>query len=144
MCLYSKQDAPKISKRAIKCYKVLVPVLKQGKFVGASTPATKTFVPLDLLKGNGEYEAKGESFVLFNYVCDAYVISRGYIHCYTKLKYADDATNFELLTNDNFKDLMIVECLIPAGTKYYRSQCGREICAEKIKFTNKPIESLCV
>lgn len=116
MCLISDWRFPKKAKENIVCYKSL----KYNRFIGEYTsPYRHTIITIPSIM-----KAKGNSWSLSK-GADAYEKRGGYIHAYTTLDKA--------LRNTLFNNYVIVECIIPKGTKYHLNTPYEEICAKEIK-----------
>lgn len=126
MCLYTLQDKPFVAEEDIVCYKRLV-LNESDRFV---TPVIGRKIPDAVISGRRLYKAMG----LFRrvYVSPAFpflnVVDRGWIHTYT--------TTLNLFHRD---DGVLFECVIPKGTKYWKSKDGNEYASSSIRFV-KPCE----
>ena len=137
MCLISSYKEPKVAKKPITCYKVLI---KDNSFCAKilgdysyMTPYRRYPVEDGIIDGKINMIARGDNYV--NEIYDntgekaMYAISGGYIHCYSDLnKASDDPWG----STDGF----VFECEIPAGVEYYTG-LNKKICAKEIKFIKK-------
>ena len=121
MCLYSKQILPRRATKDIICYKVLC-------CTGSCFRTPYYDMRMDI---NKEYEAKGpkiaKAFIKNNYQKYFAIVEKGYIHCFTQENAARDMWFYDV------RKRVIMKCIIPKGTLYYKSKNGLEICARKIK-----------
>lgn len=126
MCLYTIQDKPFVAEEDIVCYKRLV-LNKSDIFV---TPVIGRKIPDAVISGRRLYRARG----MFRRVNESpafpylNVVDRGWIHTYTA-----SPTFF-----DEEKGVWF-ECVIPKGTKYWKSKDGEEYASRYIRFV-KPCE----
>lgn len=118
MCLTSKWRFPRIANRNIVCYKVL----RQSSFGRWITPFRFTFVTLD------DFLVADECKTLS--ILNPYDKGAGYIHAYFDEKYIRFCHPHE----------QAFVAIIPKGTKYHISKCGKEICAEKMFITNEQLD----
>lgn len=127
MCLYTLQDKPFVAEKDIVCYKELV-LDESNKFV---TPVMKRNIPDAVITGRRLYRARGlfrrarksQHFPNIN------IVDRGWVHTYSK------TPNFFQSRRYN----VWFECVIPKGTKYWKSQDGVEYASRSIRFV-KPLD----
>lgn len=122
MCLYSKTNIPSIAQEDITCYKV---------FEVNPFNDTLLMTPYRLIVVNLEnfplmFVASPNKEVIpicasWTHNLIRYQIGPGFIHAYTHP--IDNASH-------RFR---VVLCKIPKGTKYYVSECGKEICASQME-----------
>lgn len=127
MCLFTKQDKPKVSKNPITMYKFLV---RDWYDTPYATPCTLDVVPNDILKGERLFEASRDENIVAAQCFNS--VGKGYIHGYSTKKHA---LHMRRIYTNHFSRWGLFKCEIPAGTPYFRSIDGDyEICAKKIKF----------
>lgn len=127
MCLYTFQDKPFVAEDDIVCYK-RVEINKYGSFV---SPVFKRWIPDAVMFGKRLYRARGifrraHIDPVFPWVT---IVDRGWIHTY-----ANEPYFFE-----NETGIVWSECVIPKGTKYWKSKDGDEYASSNIRFV-KPCE----
>lgn len=128
MCLYTKQICPLRARKDIICYKWVEEA--DAKYL---TPFYH--MPIDVGETYTVEETKKKSTNVsviaaeFHNVRRAYRVEDGYIHCFTKVLYAEFAINF----NTPASGQHIIECIIPKGTLYYINIAKREIAAKEIR-----------
>ena len=121
MCLISKWRFPRKAKKDIVCFKVLK---KSHFFLNEwCTPFTWDHVSLN----DWIIAKKCKTFSIL----DPYNKGAGYVHAYADKKFA--------LKKNAYEEKIFV-ALIPKGTKYHISKCGKEICAEKMFITNECLD----
>lgn len=131
MCLLTKQICPIKARKPIVVYKLLwMDDAKNNSFL---TPWTYTRTGL-----NKHLVAEGKEKDILQFFKTLRTISRGYIHCYTKIKFAECGKYF-MPYNAVYKKV-IVKCIIEPGTRYYKSWDGEEIAADTV-FIKEIIES---
>lgn len=130
MCLViTKFNKLKVAQEDIKCYKILYksiihPDLLAAQFQNFNYELGKTYSTN--MSVSYDCSAYGLSFFrytfykLFNNFLDVKGVNQGF-HSYVKLKNAINERNANL----NYKSLIIVECIIPKGAKYYK---GKYLC----------------
>lgn len=126
MCLCTLQKKPFVAEKDIVCYKALV-LNESNKFV---TPVIKRNIPDAVISGRRLYRArwlfrrarKSQDFPYLN------VVDRGWVHTYST------KPNFFQVSYDVW-----FECVIPKGTKYWKSEDGEEYASRSIRFI-KPCE----
>jgi hypothetical protein len=126
MCLYTRQDEPFVAEEDIVCYKRLV-LNKSDMFV---TPVIGRKIPDAVISGRRLYRARGIFRCAYRDPVFPWVniVDRGWVHTYTSTPiffYGDDGVWFE--------------CVIPKGTKYWKSKNGNEYASSSIRFV-KPCE----
>lgn len=128
MCLFTKQNKPKVSEKPITMYKFLV---KDRNIINSYiTPCTLDIVSNDILKGKRLFEASVDENIVAGLQFNS--VGKGYIHGYSTKKYALQKRH---TFSKYFPHWGLFKCEIPAGTPYFRSIVGDyEICAKKIKF----------
>ena len=124
MCLISI-TGKKIAERNIACYKVLY--YWNGKYY---TPVMHKKVKDAVISGRRLYRARGIFRRVYKSLVFPYfnVVDRGWIHTYT--------TILNFFHGDNG---VWFECVIPKGTKYWKSKFGNEYASRHIRFV-KPCE----
>lgn len=126
MCLVTFQNKPFVAEKDIVCYKRVV-INKYSNFV---SPVIKRKIPDAVMSGKRLYRARG----LFRhaYIHPAFpwvsIVDKGWIHTY-----ANEPYFFEN------KNMVWFECVIPNGTKYWKSEDGHEYASSYIRFV-KPCE----
>lgn len=139
MCLTTKTSVCSVSKKEIKCYKVLL-LWSNGEYM---TPYQKTFLPMAVIEGNIPFFADGEKSIRKNgcewNLSDSYLIGSGFIHTY---KYLKSARDFKKHIKSIYPNLVgaIFKCEIPIGTTYYEGQDDffePSFASEKIMFKNQ-------
>lgn len=132
MCLLTKQILPCRARKDIVVYKVLEDMSFFDSHLQIvrcfKTPYQRTKVRLnDYLIAEGE--TKTPNFHHSRYFNELIGYRRkiegGYIHCYTNFTRAKTVRFY-------LDDGVVVECIIPKGTLYFKSYDGSEICAEKV------------
>lgn len=122
MCLVSKWRFPRKAKKDIVCFKVL----KKSRFFLKNewcTPFRLTHVTLN----DWIIAKKCRTFSILN----PYDKGPGYVHAYADKKFVWKKNSYEE---------KVFVALIPKGTKYHISKCGKEICAEKMFITNECLD----
>ena len=127
MCLVSRNEAPSIAEADIICYKHLCYITN---FFQYKSPYQRTVYEVpSTVTDNAEEIVIKRRFADGTFVHE---ISSGYIHCYKDLLDAkDNAAWFMKHAKMPRCEDVIVECIIPKGTKYWESIW--EICAKTIK-----------
>ena len=127
MCLYSRQIMPAKAKKDIVCYKMMRPTKYKldASFETFETP----YQGMDMTLGHLHHAypwctKKVPMLGLNRQACITY----GYIHAYTAKRPIPAICKG--LKGDR---LVLVECIIPKDTLYYKSIDGNEICAKSIK-----------
>lgn len=137
MCLYTKQICPLRAKKDIVCYKwveeATAPIFNEIK-TDAKYLTPFYHMPIDVGKTYTVEETKKKStdmsIIAANYynARGVYKVEDGYIHCFTKVLYAETAITF----NTSAFGQHIIECIIPKGTLYYIEVSKKEIAAKEI------------
>lgn len=128
MCLYiGEHPKQKTAKENIKCYKVLAayPTYEKGKII--EEVETKYFTPYQ----NTQYYL-GETIREEGRVKRGYedefrslpTISGGCLHTFAKLDQAISFANHRYPMYTIHQEWVVVECIIPKGTKYYEGMTG--------------------
>lgn len=128
MCLFTLQDKPFVAEEDIVCFKNLA-IDKNASFV---TPVIGRRIPDAVISGRRLYRARGlfrcrhklSDFPLLNFN----VVDKGWIHTYTASPTFFDEENG-----------VWFECVIPKGTKFWKSKDGEEYASRSIRFV-KPCE----
>ena len=126
MCLITFQDEPFVAEEDIVCFKRLV-LDKNNRFV---TPVIKRKIQGVVISGKRLYRARGifrRAYIDPVFPWDT-IVDRGWIHTYT-------VTPIFFHGNDG----VWFECVIPKGTKYWKSNNGKEYASSSIRFV-KPCE----
>lgn len=133
MCMFTFQEKEQIAETDIECWKV---VSFTTDFFGrkiAVTPVQERRISRRILSGKSYFRARGYKEV---YVYDERsgerVVKRGFIHVFSNI---EAAQNF--IASPYFSGLIdqIRKCVIPTGTKYYKSSDKwSEYAPRKIKF----------
>lgn len=110
MCLRTYQHTQQTAEQDKTCYKIVVK-REDGYF----TPFLDEPIPLEVIKGKKTFKAKGKTLKLKN-GC-GYAIEGGNIHTYIYCSTAIYAV--QSFVNTYGGTLLIFECVIPKGTKYY-------------------------
>lgn len=128
MCLFTVQDKPFVAENDIVCFKRLV-LYKNNRFV---TPVIGRKIKNAVISGKRLYRARGifrRAYIdpVFRWVT---IVDRGWIHTYTNKPY--------FFKNEN-TDIVWFECVIPKGTKCWKSIDGKTYASSYIRFI-KPCE----
>ena len=138
MCLYCWRKNPRIAKKDIVCYKVLIH-LGSGAYV---TPYTQRHLTYAEKKGKLDFVATGDKITLVNLVGLSrfffrYKVSKGYIHTFkNKADAAIEMADWRRHKNPPY----VFKCIIPKGTEYYKGIFGRTMksyCSDKIRIIEK-------
>lgn len=121
MCLLTLQDKPFVAEKDIVCYKRLV-LNKSDRFV---TPVIGRNIQDAVISGRRLYKARGifmrsHKSSYFPYLN---VVDKGWIHTFTT-----SPTFF------NEEKGVWFECVIPKGTKFWKSNDGEEYASRSIRF----------
>ena len=120
MCLYITKDAKlKIATKDIVCYKVLK---RYTTFLGQQhimTPYTQLPLTDVQLNGKDDFYAFGEDKIEPCKVVSGFEISNGFVHTCADMQSALALYHLLSLGNAYGIDLVIYECVIPKGTRYY-------------------------
>ena len=126
MCLFTLQDKPFVAEENIVCYKC-VDITKCGIFY---SPVIGRNIPDDVISGKRLYRAKGifRRAHIHKYYPWLHEVGKGWIHtCTSSPVYYVSAPQIWF------------ECVIPKGTKYWKSEDGEEYASRSIRFV-KPCE----
>ena len=126
MCLITLQDNPFVAENDIVCYKRVV----INKFNGFVSPVFKRKIPNAVISGKRLYSGRGIFRRAYRDPVFPWVniVDRGWIHTYT-------AAPIFFHGNDG----VWFECVIPKGTKYWKSKDRDEYASRSIRFV-KPCE----
>lgn len=124
MCLYTKQICPIKARKDITVYKIFHHDLYRDCFY---TPFYRTYAKIESI-----LRAKGK-MIFFTTVEKERTrcVFGGFIHCYTNLKYTHSMVQMGYCRNTCY-NTVIAECTIPKGTLYFKSDDGKEICAQQV------------
>lgn len=130
MCLLSNSKIPLIAKKDIICYKVLQR-LSDNSYIS----------PFRNVKYNiNDFNYPLEKYNQNDYVYDYsgwYKIEQGFLHCFvSKNIHPNDYVSSHIFLWAKIFPLYLFECYIPKGAKYFVSNCGKEICADKLFVKN--------
>lgn len=130
MCLFTLQDKPFVAENDIVCYKRV----GINKFNGFVSPVFKRKIPDGVISGKRLYWARGIFRRAYRdpVLTWVNVVDRGWIHTYT-------ATPFFFHVYDG----VWFECVIPKGTKYWKSQNGDEYASRSIRFVKLCDKQIC-
>ena len=126
MCLFSKQQVPKVAVEDIECFKILKEL--HGAYY---TPYRDTPVKFNELMETG----RNPFIIGTRRVYDYYVIEEGYFHSCSTKEFADK--EFNRIKIGCFRDkvklpkLHIFKAIIPKGTHYYVGVNG-DLCSDKL------------
>lgn len=138
MCLYCWRKNPRIAKKDIVCYKVLI---HNGSGIYA-TPYMQKQLTLAEKKGKVYFVATGNKTLLVNLnglsrFFFRYQVSKGYIHTFkNKADAVKEIADWRCGKNPP----VIFKCIIPKGTEYYKGIFGRTMksyCSDKIRIIEK-------
>jgi hypothetical protein len=131
MCLYTKQILPIRARKDITCYKVVVVSQHNGvklfrsPYYGVRLYLGEPYVALPI---NRRLPLLFRRQIIFNGI---HMVEEGYSHCYTDYEFAKDRCAF--ISNEyGSPTTCILECIIPKGTLYFKSDDKIEICAKEI------------
>ena len=143
MCLRVKGLGlfPKRRKRDVKCYKVLEQITYSNGLVEFLTPCARAVVKHEIIDGADNYVAKKTFFDEMSPVKEGILntcyIASGFIHVFKHLRSAERFVN----ACDSHYNLKIYECIIPAGTTFYKgfdeTTENKAYAADKIKFVKR-------
>ena len=130
MCLITRDKKVRVAEEDIVCYKRLFPS-GSGESICYTTPYRGFGVSDEIIEGKEPLIAKGIKTHTRGVHGDLklFRVDRGYIHLHTDLGYA------KMIAKSWGDDVFKV--IIPAGAKYYVSEDGSEMCAERIIFKEK-------
>lgn len=130
MCLYTKQILPIRARKDITCYKAVI-VLKRHDVKLFTSP----FYWGHLCLGEPYVAVPKErlfsrqfSQILYDGIRR---VEEGYIHCYIDYELAKECCASRS-TAYGRPTTCILECIIPKGTLYFKSDDGLEVCAKEI------------
>lgn len=132
MCLYiGEHPKQKTAKENIKCYKVLAayPTYEKGKI--DEKAETRYFTPYqnmqyylgETIRENGRVKREYEDGYC-GYADPMPKISGGCLHTFAKLDQAISFANHRYPMYTIHQEWVVVECIIPKGTKYYEGLTG--------------------
>lgn len=133
MCLYTKSSCSRVAKKDILCYKLLV--LKDGKYIspyaGLEYKINALNYPSDLCEDIKLSKVYSNSYL--------FEVGKGFLHSY--MFKGAEASNMIYGMLCASRTLYLFECYIPKGSKYFISDCGKEICSDKlfVKDIKKPL-----
>lgn len=128
MCLYTKSKNPKIAKKDIKVYKIVRLKMREGLFYTPYVETSLTEVPFEN-KESIEFDAQNSAEV----GTVLYRVSEGFIHAYANKEFAEyNLEQFKLAYPT--ATYLIVDGIIPKGTKYFEDYFSDDICAKKIEY----------
>ena len=133
MCMFTFQEKEQIAQTDIECWKVIQYKTNIfGKKI-AVTPIREKFISKHILSGKSYFRAIGfKDVYVYDERSGERVVKRGFIHVFSNI---EAAQNF--IASPGFSSLnsQIRKCVIPKGTKYYKSSDKwSEYAARKIKF----------
>ena len=133
MCMFTFQEKEQIAQTDIECWKVVH--FTTGVFGReiVVTPIQKRRISRRILSGKSYFRARGtkEAYV-YDKRSGERVVKRGFIHVFSNIEAAQKSFNASYFSS--FTD-QIRKCVIPAGTKYYKSSDKwNEYAAREIKF----------
>lgn len=124
MCLYSKSKEPKTAEKDIVVYKCLRSV-KERYSSSKYRNLNSLFIDEPVTHGENPFGkvVEGKNYVLPRYdkAADEYQVSAGYIHAYTCLEDAKATVRAHFIGMEWYHPV-IVEAVIPEGTKYYEGR----------------------
>lgn len=131
MCLKTKMIAPIRARKDIMCYKVLVKVNKHSLclFNISHNPLVLVtpYMGFEMEVGK-QYNIEPTTNIYKKRIiidsCGRRCIDKGFFHVYTSLE--------EATKNAYHLRSSIVQCIIPKGTLYYKSEDGSMMCAKSI------------
>ena len=124
MCLYTLQKKPFVAIADIVCYKKV----KINKDASFASPIMMRKISDAVISGRRLYRARGLFRCRHKSSYFHYIVDKGWIHTYTA-----SPTFF-----DEEKGVWF-ECVIPRGTKFWKSNDGEEFASRSIRFV-KPLE----
>lgn len=130
MCLKTKMIAPIRARKDIMCYKVMVEDNKYPLVVNIPhnpKVLVTPYIRYEMEVGK-QYNIKSTTNIYKNRIrIDCWgrrYIDKGFFHVYTSLKEATE--------NAYHLHSAIIQCIIPKGTLYYKSEDGLTMCAKSI------------
>lgn len=132
MCLYTTNKEPFIAKEDIICYKILVKTKIPFMY---KTPIVRTkLIKIPLFQKT--FKAKGSSKVygIKIHWSGVWEVAEGYIHTYLTAEAAISNVSHVI---DEGEGCRIFKCIIPKGTKYFKSTESDTLASEKIVICNK-------
>jgi hypothetical protein len=139
MCLYCWRKNPKIAKKDIVCYKVLLH-LGEGAYI---TPYAERRLTLAEKRGQVDFVANGNKSIAKNLIgldrwYYRYKVNKGYIHTFKNRKDAvEEMIDWRTTCK---KTPYVFKCIIPKGTEYYKGTFGdvsKSYCSDKIRIIEK-------
>jgi hypothetical protein len=137
MCLITKQRCAKVSKKPVKCYKLLVN--RNGEI---KTPFRDIAIPEKVLSGEENFKPirTGKTKLApawYSDDFDGFTVDYGFIHAYTSKR---EAVN---QAKEWACESRIYECEIPAGVPYFKGKlhdiCAHELKFKRLAFTGTPV-----
>lgn len=126
--MFTFQEKEQIAQTDIECWKVVHMTNIFGRKI-AVTPIRERFIPKRILSGKSYFRARGFKDVMYiDKITGKTMIRGGFIHVFSNI---ESAQNFIISSP---YCLQIRKCVIPKGTKYYKSDDYTEYAARKIKF----------
>ena len=126
---------PQRARKDIICYKVLRATTLQTGHTYYTTPYFGCKVKLNSTLSAKENVIVPHKFeARYRLLYPDYMIEEGYIHCFTNKNVVCEYV-YNYLCKErwyNTGNIVIVECIIPKGTLYYKSTNRLEICAKEI------------
>lgn len=142
MCLYSRNKEPLIADKDIPCYKTLI---RESSGVYISPVQEMEYIIGDFnYPLNEPKEPILDDYNAIMFGSTVYIVGDGYLHCYTDVNKSEEFFKNIKENQDlyNVGRLCVFECYIPKGSKYFISDCGKEICSDKLFV--KDIKNLCL
>ena len=149
MCLYSKNNLPKVSKQDVVCYKVLKKNVSFDRdvpemVIKISTPYENFPIGNNTINGKIEFCATGKKKVSdsIEHSGYKYEVGGGYIHtCKTKKDAQSIVEHLRWFILDS--NILVYKCVIPAGTRYFEGATNPEkantrgYASEQIRFVKE-------
>jgi hypothetical protein len=131
--MFTFQEKEQIAQTDIECWKVVHFTTNVFGRKIAVTPIQKRRISRRILSGKSYFRARGYKEVYFyDKRSGEKVIKRGFIHVFSNI---EDAQKFITWSCLSMLNDQIRKCVIPKGTKYYKSSDKwSEYAARKIKF----------
>lgn len=132
MCLYTYDREPSIAKEDIICYKVLVKT--KIPFVYKTPIIGEELIKIPFLRKS--FKAIGYWGIMgfptsYGVV---YEVSSGFIHTYADIEEAISRLDYIIECKGNS---IVFKCVIPKGTKYFKSDSSSEYASEEIIIVNR-------
>ena len=124
MCLLSLSDNPKVADKDIVCYKFLD---RLGPFRYMTPIREVKLWKFPYLKKI--FVAKGTEEAERDPLQRRYVVGEGFIHTFAKMS--------DEYSRRGLHDVVLFRCIIPKGTKYFKSMDGSEYASREIVILNK-------